>query len=70
MRKARISVGRVGEQQSCPLHRWYVSSKTLVGACRLINFFFGGSLMILGKGKHTKDGKAKIRPAVEKLCKK
>ncbi|KAI0276596.1 hypothetical protein BGY98DRAFT_985173 [Russula aff. rugulosa BPL654] len=24
---------------------------------------------IVGKGLHTKDGKAKIRPAVEKLCK-
>ena len=28
----------------------------------------GFSFEILGKGLHTKDGKAKIRPALENLC--
>ena len=31
-------------------------------------FFF--MMATVGKGKHTKGGKAKIRPAVEKLCEK
>ena len=69
IRKAGVSDGRIEEPQSCSIHRRYVSSKALVGVRRFGIVFYGGSPINLGKGLHTKDGKAKIRPAVEKLCK-
>jgi len=39
IRKARISVGRIEERQSCPLDRWYVSSETLVSVRHLGDSF-------------------------------
>jgi hypothetical protein len=45
-----------------PLEHWIVLA--------VLDDIYGGSSMNLGKGLHTKDGKAKIRPAVEQLCKK
>ncbi len=45
------------------------SLKRLLEYAVLNKFFCDGSFMILGKGLHAKDGKAKNQPALEKLCK-
>ena len=41
----------------------------LIGVRQFEMVLYGGFPMNLGKGLHAKDGKVKIRPALEKLCK-
>jgi hypothetical protein len=45
-----------------------LSSVRLLKGGPLKQAFIDGGSVLSGKGLHAKDGKAKIRPALEKLC--